>query len=119
MHEIEVDVVQSQVLETQIKCFLHTRVVAAPQFRGDKNIFSLDFARCKCLLQPISNFLLILIAKGSINVPVADRDGMANSSLDLARTRLPRPCSNQQYSVASMRDAYQVQGLEFPRLCSA
>lgn len=81
-------------------------MVAAPQLGGNKNVFSLDFSRSESFLQPLANFLLILVAEGSVNVSVSYRDSMANSPLDLSGTRLPRSCSSQYKLQSRSAESY-------------
>ena len=76
MHEVEVDIVQSEGLEAHVEVLFDASVEGAPEFGGDENITPLDLATCQSFFQALANFIFVPVDKGAIDVTVADGDGV-------------------------------------------
>jgi hypothetical protein len=61
MHKIEVDIVHTKTLQTQVQVLLYPGVICTPQLRCNKDVLSL-YSACKGGLETFSNFILIGIA---------------------------------------------------------
>lgn len=94
MHQIEVNIVESEICQTLLKALLNTGVVRAPQLSSHEEILALDNAGVNGLLNTLTNFVLISVAKSSVNVTVSHLDGVEYSALNLAGLRLP--CSQAE-----------------------
>lgn len=71
VHQIQIYVIQTQTLQTQIEILLHARMVCAPEFGGDEDVFSLD-ARCERFLEPRADLIFVVVAVCPVDVPVPD-----------------------------------------------
>lgn len=61
MHQIEVNIIESQGLETPIQAFFHVFMVGIPKLGSNENVFSLGDALFKSLSETFADFLLVLI----------------------------------------------------------
>ena len=84
MHEIKVDIVQSEGLQAHIEVLLDARVEGAPELGGYENITPFDLATCQCFFQTLANFIFVPVDKGAVDVTVADGDGVRNCFLDFS-----------------------------------
>lgn len=82
MNQIEVEIVQSQFLQTLVQGLLNTRVVRTPQLGRHEQILALDLAGSNGLLDALSDFMFVLIAAGSIDVPVSCSNSMVHGLFD-------------------------------------
>ena len=82
MNQIEVEIVQSQFLQTLVQGLLNTRVVRTPQLGRHEQILALDLASRNGVLDALSDFMLVLVATGSVDVPVSGSNGMVHSLFD-------------------------------------
>lgn len=89
MHQVQIDILQPQLLQTQIEILLDARVIRTPQFRGDEEILALDFARRQRGFDPVADLFLVLVAERGVNVSVSDGDGVGDGVFHLAWGRLP------------------------------
>ena len=94
VHEVEVDVGCLQQIQALLKTLLSTSVECAPELAGDEQVLALHDAARDDILKSLTNLVLILVAVGAVNVPVAALNGVDNSLLDLSRRRLP--CSQAE-----------------------
>lgn len=94
MHQVEVEIVKTQVLQAGLETLLDASVVGAPQLGGDEQLLALDDTGVKGLLDTLANLVLVAVAQRSVDVAVADLDSMAHGSGDLARSGLP--CTQAQ-----------------------
>jgi hypothetical protein len=89
MHQVQIDIVQSQRLETGIKAFLDAVGVDVPQLGGDKEVLALDEAGVDGGLDALADILLVLVGQRSVNMAVPDLDGMIDGLLGLLGRGLP------------------------------
>lgn len=92
VNQIQIQIVQPQPLQTRIQRLLNPRVICAPQLSRHEQILALDLARGQGVLNALADFLFVLVAVGTVDVPVAHRDGMADGFFDLAGGGLPGSC---------------------------
>lgn len=90
MHEIQIDIWCLQQVQALLKALLCPGVEGAPKLAGDEKILSLHNAAGNDVLEGFADLVLILVAEGAVNVPVAALNGVDDSLLDLTRRRLPR-----------------------------
>lgn len=93
MNQVQVQILQTQPLQTGIQGFLDPGVICAPQLSRHEQILALDLTRGQRVLDALSDFLFVLVAVGAVDVPVSHRDGMTDGSFDLTGGRLPGSCS--------------------------
>lgn len=89
MHQIQINILQPQLLQTQLEILLHARMIGAPELGSDEEILALDLAGRQCRLDALADFFFVLVAEGRVDVSVSDGDGMADCSFDLAGAGLP------------------------------
>lgn len=89
MHQIQVHIIQPQALQAQVQILLYTALIRAPQLRRHENILALHLATLDGGCNSSSDFILVAIAVGRINVSVATVEGVLNSLCDFAGRRLP------------------------------
>lgn len=91
MHQIQINVLQAQVVETQFKGALHNLgiVVNATQFGGHKDILTLDDALLDLLAYRLAHLLLVLIDECSVYVSIAHVDGSTCGLICFRLERLP------------------------------
>jgi uncharacterized protein (DUF2267 family) len=89
MHQVKVNIIQSQTLQAQIEVLLHACVICAPQLGCHKNILSLD-ARLERFSQAFTDLVLVPVTISTIYVFVANAKSVSDGFLDIARSRLPR-----------------------------
>ena len=89
MHEIQINIVQSQFLETRVQGLLDPFLIRVPQLGRDEEIVSLHRSRCQCLLYPCADFVFVQVASRRVDVSVSYRDGIADGFFDFAWCRLP------------------------------
>ena len=90
VNEIQVDIGSLQQIQTLLETLLSACVECAPELAGDEQILALHDATGDDILDSIADLVLILVAKGAVNVPVTTLNGVDNSFLHLTRCRLPR-----------------------------
>ena len=90
VYKEQVNVRCFQKVQTLLQTLLDTGVECAPELAGNEEIFSLHNPPRNDILEGIANLVLILVAEGTVNVPVAALNGMDDSLLDFTRPRLPR-----------------------------
>jgi hypothetical protein len=61
MHEIKVNIIQSETFQALVQIFFDARMVGTPKFGGDEYIFSLH-PTYECFLQSFSNLIFVAIA---------------------------------------------------------
>lgn len=89
MHQVQINIVQTQVLQAGLKTLFHLGVVRAPQLGGDEQLLALDNPGVNGLLDALADLVLVAVAQRSVDVAVADLDGVGDGSGDFARTGLP------------------------------
>lgn len=89
MHQIQINIVQTQVLQGSLETLLDAGVVRAPQLGSDEQILALDNASVNGLLDTLADLVLIAIAQSAVNVAVARLNGVAHGASNLARRGLP------------------------------
>lgn len=87
-HKEEIHVVKSQVLQALLQTKFDTRGVSGPDLGDDKDVLTLD-ARSNSLLDTLSNGLLVSVAVGAIDQPVAVLQGIRYSMFDFLMLTLP------------------------------
>lgn len=90
MNEVEVNVVESKLLQAFIKTLLDSRVECAPKLGRHENVLPLD-ASLKGLLETFADFGLVAVDICAVNVLVSRFEGMSHSIPDFARFALPCP----------------------------
>lgn len=90
MHQVKVNIIQSQAFQAQIEVLLHACVICAPQLRCHKNILSLDLARLERFSQAFTDLVLVPVTICAIYVLVANAESVSDGFLDISRSRLPR-----------------------------
>ena len=60
-----------------------------PQFGGDPDVFSLDNARLKRFCKGLTNFCLVAVDAGTVNMAIANPQGRLNRFVNLTGLRLP------------------------------
>lgn len=88
MHEVEVNVVQTEHLQTLVQTFFDSGMVGAPELGCDKDIFALD-ARLERLGKTLANLCLVAIDIGAVNVSVAALECVSDGFCYFARRTLP------------------------------
>lgn len=119
MHQIQIHIIQPQLLQAEIQRLLDARVECAPQLGRHEQVLALDLARGQGGLDPAPDVLLVLVDEGGVDVPVSDRDGVADGAFDVGAGL---PCSCFKPSVAMLglsqgMDRYPVRGPGFRRRC--
>jgi hypothetical protein len=89
VHQIEVNIVKTQVLQAGFETLLNAVVVRAPQLGGDEEILALDDSSVNGLLDALANLVLVTIAESTVNVTVTRLNSVEDSIGYLARGRLP------------------------------
>ena len=89
MDQVQVDIIQSQILQAEIQRFLDSRVVRTPQLGRHEQVLSLDLTRSQSFFDTSANLLLILVAECSVDMAVSDGDCVADSTLNLVGAGLP------------------------------
>lgn len=89
MHEVKVDIVETEVSQTLLEAFLDTTVVGGPQLGGDEEVLARDNARVNGLLDSLADLVLVLVAQSSVNVTVAGLDGVGHGARNLSGLGLP------------------------------
>lgn len=84
MNQVEVEIVQSQLLQTVVQRLLNARMVRAPQLGRHKEILALDLACRNGVLDALTDFMFVLVATGSVDMPVSCSNGMAHGLFDFA-----------------------------------
>lgn len=119
MHQVQINVVQAQVLQTLIQSLFHAAVVSAPQLGGNKKVLPLHLSRGQGFLNSLSDLLFVLVAESAIDVSVSYRDGVADSLLNLTGGRLPGTCSISTTIAAMCRIGISHTETQCRDLCSS
>lgn len=82
VNQVEIEIIQPQLLQTVVQGLLNTRMVRAPQLGRHEQILALDLASRNGVLDALSDFMLVLVATGSVDVPVSGSNGMVHSLFD-------------------------------------
>lgn len=89
MHQVQIDVIQAQVLQTLFQSLFHPAVVSAPQLGSNEKVLPLHLSRGEGIADALSDLLFVLVAESAIDVSVAYRDGVTDSLLNLTGLGLP------------------------------
>lgn len=89
MHQVQINIVQTQVLQGSLETLFDASVVRAPQLGSDEQILALDDTRINGLLDTLADLVLIAIAQSTVNVAVAHLNSVAHGTSNLARRGLP------------------------------
>lgn len=103
VHQVQINVRRFQHVQALLQTLFGARVECAPELAGDEEVFSLDNASRDDILEGVSHLVLVLVAEGAVNVPVAALNGMHNSLLDFTWRRLPRSQAKGGDSSASVQ----------------
>jgi len=87
--QIQVDVVQPQIFQTQLEVLRYSMRVCSPQLSCYEEVLPLHDAGVNSLLDSLANIFLVLVGEGCVDVAVAYLDGMKDCILDFFRARLP------------------------------
>lgn len=90
-HQKQIHIIQPQLIQTLLQPQLAPRRVRSPHLAHDKHILALE-ARGKRLGQALSDLVLVAVAVGPIDQPVADLEGVRDCGLDFAGFALPCAC---------------------------
>ena len=88
MDKKQVNIVKTERLQALVQAQLNTGIVRRPDFGHDEDILSLDTRR-KGLLETLANSLLIAVAVGGVDEPVAALQSVGDGILDFLRLALP------------------------------
>jgi hypothetical protein len=94
VHEIEVYIIKSEIIQTLLETLFDAGVERAPQLGGDEQVLALDDAGVNGLLDTLADLIFIAVAKSSVNVTVSNLDGVGDSPRDFAGLGLP--CSQAE-----------------------
>jgi hypothetical protein len=89
VHEVQVDVVETQLGQRCVEGFLDARVVCAPELCGDKDLGSLDEVLGEGALDPFADFGFVAVALCGVNVAIAGFQGVVDCPGYFARAGLP------------------------------
>jgi hypothetical protein len=89
VHEEQVHVVQTQILETDIKTLFGAGVECTPQLRRNEDVLALNYVFAEGFGKGGADFNLITVDVGGINVAVARLESCEDSGLDFAGRGLP------------------------------
>lgn len=89
VHQIQIEVVQPQILQTQLQVLLDPVGVRAPQLGRHEEVLPRHDAGVNGLADSLADSLLVLVAEGRVDVAVAHFDGVKDCILDFFGGRLP------------------------------
>lgn len=92
VHEEEVDIVETELLQALLETQLDTGVVGGPDLGDDEDVLALD-AGCQGVPDALADFVLVAVAVGAIDQLVAVLECEGDSFLDFALLALPCACT--------------------------
>lgn len=88
MHQEQINIIQTQRFQTLVEPELDAGIVCRPDLGHDKDVLPLD-ARGEGLLETLAHLVLVAVAVGGVDEPVAALEGVGYGVLNFALFSLP------------------------------